>query len=239
MPMMPMTPAQPLLEVRDVHVVLGAVRALDGVGLEVRAGERVGLIGPNGAGKSTLLDVLIGRRAPDAGTVLLDGQDITRDVPRVRARRGVGIVMQGGRVIDHLSVAEHLHLARLSRSQQGDAVTDDGLDETITAAMAGASIAADQLASDLSHPQRQLLDLLMVLGSRPRLLLLDEPTSGMDRAGRDRTASILRAAHVARPMLATLIVEHDEEFLTAITDRIIRIRDGRIIASAQEPTDVR
>jgi branched-chain amino acid transport system ATP-binding protein len=234
-----MTPPPPLLEVRDVHVRLGAVRALDGVSLEVHAGERVGLIGPNGAGKSTLLDVLIGRRAPDAGTVLLDGQDITADVPRERARRGVGIVLQGGRVIDHLSVTEHLRLAALSHREARDAMVDDDLDDTIAAAMAGAGIARDQLAAALSHPQRQLLDLLMVLRSRPRLLMLDEPTSGMDREGRDRTASILRDVQAGRPMLATLIVEHDEEFLAANTDRVIRVRDGRVIAEAQEVEDVR
>lgn len=234
-----MTSAQPLLEVLDVRVLLGAVRALDGVRMEVRAGERVGLIGPNGAGKSTLLDVLIGRRAPDTGTIRLDGRDITGDVPRVRARRGLGIVLQGGRVVDHLSVAEHLHLAGLSHGQHRDVATDDGLDDTIAAAMAGAKIAVDDLAAELSHPQRQFLDLLMVLRTRPRLLMLDEPTSGMDREGRDRTASILRAVHAGRPSLATLIVEHDEEFLAAVTDRVIRVRDGRVIASGQEVKDVR
>jgi branched-chain amino acid transport system ATP-binding protein len=234
-----MTSAQPFLEVRDVHVLLGAVRALDGVSLEVRAGERVGLTGPNGAGKSTLLDVLIGRRTPDAGTVRLDAQDITGDVPRVRARRGVGIVLQGGRVIAHLTVAEHLRLAGLSPRRHGDRVADDGLHDTIAEGMAGAGLVADRLAADLSHPQRQSLELLMVLRSRPRLLLLDEPTSGMDREGRERTVSLLRAVHIGCPMLATLIVEHDEEFLAAITDRVIRIRDGRVTASDQGVKDVR
>jgi energy-coupling factor transporter ATP-binding protein EcfA2 len=69
--------------------------------------------------------------------------------------------------------------------------------------------------------------------------MLDEPTSGMDREGRDRTASILRAVHAGRPSLATLIVEHDEDFLAAVTDRVIRVRDGRVIASGQEVKDVR
>jgi urea transport system ATP-binding protein len=234
-----MTSPQPLLEVRDVRVLLGSLRALDGVSLEIHAGDRVGLVGPNGAGKSTLLDVMIGRRTPDEGSILLDGDDITRWAPRERARRGFGIVLQGGRVIDHLRVAEHLRLAALTDGPQSDVTGEDALDDTIAAAMAFAGLAPDHVAASLTHPQRQWLDLLMVLRTRPRLLMLDEPTAGMDREGRDRTADILLAVHDARPTLASLIVEHDEEFLATVTDRVIRIRDGRVLASDQEGQDAR
>jgi len=227
----------PLLEVVDVRLVLGAVRALDGINLQVDVGEHVGLVGPNGAGKSTLLDVLIGRRTPNSGAVMLDGEDLTRLVPRQRARRGIGIVLQGGRVIEHLTVGDHLRLATLTRRSQRLEAEEAPVDDLIAASMGTAGLAHHLRADELSRPQRQWLDLLMVLGTAPRLLLIDEPTSGMDQEGRESTADMLRSVREQRPTLASIVVEHDSDFIATVTDRVVRIQDGRVITQAPEVED--
>lgn len=225
-----MTAEAQVLAARGVTVRFSGSVALDDVDLELDRGEVVGLAGPNGAGKSTLLDVLVGRRTPSSGRVLLDGRDVTRSTPRERAALGVGMVVQGGRVLGHLDVSAHLALGRLAAERVGRAAQADGSDgvEVVTAALAAEGVLGAMLAGGLAHGSQQWLELAMVLATRPRVLLLDEPTSGMDRGGRRRTAALLRDLHAADPMLTTVIVEHDATFIAEVADRVVVLAAGRI-----------
>ena len=212
-----------VLAAERIRVHFGGLTALDGVDLGVAAGEIVGLVGPNGAGKSTLLDVLVGRRRPKSGRVRLDGEDVTDLTPGRRARRGIGIVLQGGRVLGHLTVHEHLALAALSpRAGRGvgivvETLRADGID-------------LDVPAEHLPHGAQQWLELATVLATGPRILLLDEPTSGMDASGRSRTAELLRSLHAAEPDLAAVVVEHDPTFIRQVAARVVVLSAGRVLA---------
>jgi len=219
-----------LLEARGVTVRFGGLIALDEVDLAVMPGEVVGLIGPNGAGKSTLLDVLVGRRTPSSGRVVLDGQDVTSLLPRERAARGVGIVLQGGHVLEHLDVAAHLELGRLAAARAGRSQRTSAheAEAFLQHALTSEGIAASVPAGELPHGLQQWLELVTVLATSPRVLLLDEPTSGMDRPGRTRTAALLRAVHTADPSLATVIVEHDPDFIRDVAARVVALAAGRI-----------
>jgi len=226
-----------LLRALGVSVRFGGLAALDAVDMAVRPGEVVGLVGPNGAGKSTLLDVLAGRRTPSDGRVLFDGCDVTMLTSRQRAASGIGIVLQGGRVLEHLDVAAHLELGRLAArrtGRAGSAASDVSPHsaEVVLAALAAEGVTSGMLACDLPHAARQWLELAMVLMTRPRVLLLDEPTSGMDRVGRARTAELLRSLHVADPTLATVIVEHDPTFIRDVVDRTVVLSAGRVVQGA-------
>lgn len=226
-----MIASAPLLTVRGVAVDLGSIRALDGFDLEVCVGERVGLVGPNGAGKSTLLDVLIGRTSPDAGAILFDGRDISGLVSRERVRLGIGIVLQGGRVLEHLTVGEHLALAQdAARRRPGRSGRGLPTSASVREVLALSDLEPGAIAAELSHAQRQWLGLMTALMTGPRLLLLDEPTSGMGHARRARTVSLLQRIHAAVPYVSMLIVEHDRGVIDAVTDRVVEMRDGRQVA---------
>jgi ABC-type sugar transport system ATPase subunit len=229
------TPADgPLLEARSIRVRFGGIVALDGVDLSVGQGEVVGLVGPNGAGKSTLLDVLAGRRTPSEGRILLDGRDVTRSTPRERGTQGIGVVLQGGRVLGHLDVAAHLELGHLAAVRAGRTRRD----ATATAVASVASALEAEIdapvraARELPHAAQQWLELAMVLATRPRVLLLDEPTSGMDRVGRARTAALLQELRTADPSLAMIVVEHDPAFIREVADRVVTLAEGRIVERA-------
>lgn len=222
--------ASSLLAAEGLRVRFGGLVALDGVDVAVRAGEIVGLVGPNGAGKSTLLDVLVGRRTPTAGAVLLEGRDVTHLTPRERAAQGIGIVTQGGRVLGHLDVAAHLALGRLAAERAQRPHTGARALDLLTEALCAAAVTPWMLARDLAHGAQQSLELATVLATRPRVLLLDEPTSGMDRDGRTRTATLLRSLHAADPALASVVVEHDPAFIRDVADRVVVLSAGNVIA---------
>lgn len=212
------------LAVRDVHVDIAQRSILRGVTLTVAPGDVVGLMGPNGAGKSTLLDVVAGRRLPRSGQVSVLGSDVTRQTARQRARRGLGVVLQGGRVFDHLTVGQHLRLGSLARG--GPAASVTGLVEAITG-----ELDEDTRVAALSHSARLEIELAMVVASGAAMLILDEPTAGLDRAERTRTAQHIRAVRDAIPHLGMLIIEHDKHFLDAVADRGVILEGGCIVAS--------
>ena len=219
-------PTPPLLAAQGVRVDIAGRRILADVSLHVHVGELVGVMGANGAGKSTLLDVLAGRRVPGAGVVQLLGDDVTRLGPRLRAQRGLCLVPQGGRVLEHLSVAEHLRLGALAAGHdEGDATS-----ELVT--LLTQELDPQTPVADLAHAARLDLELATVIATQPHVILLDEPSAGLDQDERRRTARHLRTIHAAIPRLGMLVVEHDEEFLRGIVDRTLLVVDGRITATA-------
>jgi len=162
-----------LLRAKGVRAGYGQKEILHGVDLDVKAGEIVVLAGANGAGKSTFLKVVAGLLKPSAGTIWLDGQDVTRLPAHRRSRLGVGYLLQGGEVFPSLTVQENLGIAI------GDGAQDSNAMEPLLSLFPPLRVKFQQRAGLLSGGERQMLALAMVLMTRPRLLLLDEPTAAL------------------------------------------------------------
>ena len=222
-----------ILEATDVVKRFGPVTALSGAGLEVEPATIHGLIGPNGSGKSTLLHVVAGRTLPDRGRVLLDGADITKARPAARAQAGLSIKFQLARVYHEQTVAENLLLALqvresipslvLSRSRRRHAPRVRALLDDF-----GLAAVRDRRAGELAHGEQQWLEIAMAMATEPKVLLLDEPTGGMNRHERLRTGELIRQAAAT---CAAVIVEHDLDFIRDLCDRITVLHQGTRVAS--------
>ena len=238
-PVAPVTPVTPVLEADGVRKSFAGIVALSDVSLQVQPGERVGLIGPNGAGKTTLFNCVLGVTRPDRGTVLHDGEDISHLPVHARARRGIGRSFQRIELFPESSVREHLFIAE--RTRQGDgrlwrdllgrgrprpdelAACDEVLD------LLGLGDLADEPIEHLSLGQGRLVEVGRAIMTRPRLLLLDEPSSGLDRQETADLAATLRAVQ-AEHGFAILLVEHDVELVEGFTERAYVLDFGRLIA---------
>ncbi|MFI8519687.1 ABC transporter ATP-binding protein [Streptomyces sp. NPDC085481] len=215
-----------LLRAAGVGVRFGGVRALEDVTVAVRPGEICGLIGPNGAGKTTLFDVLSGIRRPDRGRILLDGTDITRRSPVWRARHGVRRTFQRQQLFGQLTLEDNLVAAQdwrrgpvaARRARAADVLRSCGLD-----ALAGT------YAGALPVGQARMAELARAMADPPRLLLLDEPASGMSAEERDRLAAVVR--HLAEEEgCAVLLVEHHVSFVMELCARVVVLDLGRVLA---------
>jgi branched-chain amino acid transport system ATP-binding protein len=230
----------PILTASSVHKRFGTVTALAGAGIEVEAREIHGLIGPNGSGKSTLLHVVAGRTGLNAGTVQLDGRDITSERPSERARLGLSIKFQLARVYRDQTVENNLllalqvktSLARLVLSRSRRLLADE-IDSLL--GDFGLADVRGRPAGELSHGQQQWVEIAMAMATGPRVLLLDEPTSGMNRQERVRTGELIRAA---AEWCAIVIVEHDLDFIGELCDRITVLHQGRSLTTGT-PAEIR
>ncbi|MFD5322520.1 ABC transporter ATP-binding protein [Streptomyces sp. NPDC127092] len=221
---------EPLLEARGIGVRFGGVRALDDVTVAVRPGEICGLIGPNGAGKTTLFDVVSGIRRPDRGRILLDGADITRRSPVWRARHGLRRTFQRQQLFGQLTVEDNLVVAQEWRRGGGRAVTAA---RRARAAEVLRSCGLDPLAATyagvLPVARARMAELARALADPPRLLLLDEPASGMSAEERGQLAAVVR--YVAdEEGCAVLLVEHHVSFVTELCARVVVLDLGRVLA---------
>ena len=212
-----------MLQLSGIAKAFGACRALAGVTLEVAAGEAVLLVGRNGAGKTTLLRIATGYLDPDAGTAAVDGHDLARD--RVRAQRRLGYLPEHAPAPPELTVRDHLRLrARLKGCGEG----------AVERAMAAADVAgqANRRIGVLSKGFRQRVGLADALLGEPPLLVLDEPTSGMDPIQTRELRAHLTEAARAR---AVLVSSHAVSDLEALATRIAVLRDGELVCA--EPPD--
>ena len=229
----------PVLAADGITRSFAGIRALDAVSLAVMPGERVGLIGPNGAGKTTLFNCVLGLLRPDRGTVRLAGEDVSRLPVHVRARRGIGRSFQrielfpGSTVRDHLLVAERARrgdgrlwrdLVGLGRPRRDELEACDDVLELL-----GLGDLAGEPIEHLSLGQGRLVEVGRALMTRPRLLLLDEPSSGLDRHETADLAATLRAVQ-AEQGFAILLVEHDVELVASFTERCYVLDFGTLIA---------
>ena len=233
-----------LLDAVGITRPFSGIRALDDVTLRVVEGERVGLIGPNGAGKTTLFNCILGTLRPDSGSVILNGVDLGSLPVHRRARMGMGRTFQRIELFSDTSVAEHLLIAERVRQGNG-ALWKDLLgrgrptpDEIRRCAevldLLGLTDLAEEPIETLSLGQGRLVEVGRALVTGPRLLLLDEPSSGLDRAETDALAATL--AEIQREKgFAVLLVEHDVELVAAFTDRTYVLDSGQLIANG--PTE--
>ncbi len=228
------------LEVRDVGVRLGGVQALDGVDLEVGAGEIVGLIGPNGAGKTTCIDVISGFTR-STGTVLLDGQDVTALTPNRLAARGVSRSFQSLELLEDVSVWDNIATASdLNHSRRWGldllrprppVISDAG-----SAAIEAFELAEhlDRLPSELSAGTRRAVAIARAIALSPSILLLDEPAAGLDETEtRELGTLVLRVARAWG--IGVLLVEHDVDMVMRVCDRIVVLDRGVRIAEGTPP----
>lgn len=222
-----------MLKVRGVRHSFGALVALNGVDLDVRAGQFHGLIGPNGSGKSTLLKCLAGAFTPDSGTVSLLGRDITSATPYERSRAGLSIKFQITSILPQLSVYDNMLLA----FQAGDGIPAQIFSRSrrhlrgrIMAMLHRYRLASreNDLAGELSHGQQQWLEIAMAVSREPKVLLLDEPTAGMSPQERRATGELLLAAKDECPLL---IVEHDLDFIRDICESLTVLDQGKVVAT--------
>ncbi|MDH4174219.1 MAG: ABC transporter ATP-binding protein [Betaproteobacteria bacterium] len=230
-----MTP--PLLEVRDLHKKFGAVTAASNINVSFAAGETVGIIGANGAGKTTFVNMITGYLPPSYGTILYRGADITRRPPRDIARLGICRSFQVSQVFTSLSVIENLLTAVAIASSPGLAMLRPlrrpELLERAEVILERYRIAQhrDQLASDLSQGARKLLDIAMAVVSAPRVLLLDEPTSGISSEEKTALMDVVMEA-LKQDQMTILFIEHDMEIVERYVDRVLAFYQGEIICDA-------
>jgi len=220
-----------LLEVRGVGKRFGTLQALEGVDLDVAEGSFHGLIGPNGSGKSTLLKAVAGEHLPDAGSIVLQGRDITLAGPSERSRAGLSLKFQITAVLRSLTVYDNLLLALQSADGVGGLLfsrTRRRLHGRVMEQLAAFRLAdrAEEVAGALSHGQQQWLEIAMALATGPRLLLLDEPTGGMSPEERRATGELLQPI---RGSCALVIVEHDLDFIKDLCDRLTVLDAGRVL----------
>ena len=222
-----------MLRVEEATVHFGGLRALDGVSLDVPAGQVTGLIGPNGAGKTTTFNVVTGLQRPDRGRVVLDGVDVTGRSARYRARRGLGRTFQRLEVFASLTVVDNVLVAVENQGLRGRAARTRAAGLLERVGLAGeASTRADVLPTGLGR----LLELARALACEPKVLLLDEPSSGLDSTESAALSELIGA--LADDGLAVLLVEHDVEMVMRLC-RLIHVLDfGRVIA-AGTPDDIR
>jgi ABC-type branched-subunit amino acid transport system ATPase component/MFS family permease len=249
----------PVLEVRDITRRFGGVRALDGVSFDVRPGEILGFIGPNGAGKTTLFDVISGYTPADGGSIRLrargngsagDGLVDLHDAPtHVRSWRGLGRSFQDGRLFPGLTVHEAIAVAleqhvdvrdpvaatlRLPSVHDSEEHVSARVDELVE--LLALSAYRDKFVRELSTGTRRVVDLACVLAQGPSVLLLDEPSSGIAQREAEALAPMLR--RVRDELGASLLViEHDLPLLGSISDRMIALDLGRVVAEGA-PTEV-
>lgn len=224
----------PLLSVEGLTKRFGALVVTDDVSFNLDEGRLVALIGPNGAGKTTLIDQLSGAVRPDAGQIVFGGLDISRcDMP---ARAGLGLVrsFQIAAVLPESSALDNVALAVQARSGSsfrffGRVAGEDRLNAPARAALerVGLLARAGDLAGELSHGEKRLLEIAMALALKPRLMLLDEPFAGL---GSEETRAGVRLIGGLKSEVTMLLVEHDLDAVFALADEIAVLVDGRLIA---------
>jgi branched-chain amino acid transport system ATP-binding protein len=217
-----------LLDVAEVSVRFGGVAALSEVDLDVETARITGLIGPNGAGKTTLFNVICGLQSADHGRVSLDGHDISGLPPHKRARLGIARTFQRLEVFGSMTVRDNIRVAAdVRRTWTKAAPPSAEVAETILDRV-GLRVVADERVSSLPTGLSRLVEVGRGLASAPRVLLLDEPSSGLSEEETDTFADLLDS--LSSEGLAILLVEHDVELVMRVCARIHVLDFGRIIA---------
>ncbi len=226
---------EPILEIRNLCKSFGAVVASEEVSLDLRPGEIHALIGPNGAGKSTLIKQIAGNIAPDSGSILFEGRDVTALDTVARARLGLGRTFQISSLAMGLTVLQNAVLGALGRRGRvfrffRPVMRDRALLDAARDALqqVGLEDFAAWRTADLSHGQRRQLEVAVALTLKPRVFLMDEPMAGLGAEGSLRLTGFLNELRHEAPIL---LVEHDMDAVFALADRISVLVYGKVIAT--------
>jgi urea transport system ATP-binding protein len=222
-----------ILYLEDVSVSFDGFRAINKLSLDIAPGELRCIIGPNGAGKTTMMDIITGKTRPDEGTVFFGSTiDLLRYKEAQIAQMGIGRKFQKPTVFEQLTVYENLELAlktdkgvKASMFFHPDSADSDRLAEVLRTIHLAASV--NRLAGNLSHGQKQWLEIGMLLMQDPKLLLLDEPVAGMTDEETARTAELflsLKGQH------SLMVVEHDMGFIKTISEKVTVLHEGSVLA---------
>jgi branched-chain amino acid transport system ATP-binding protein len=240
----------PRLRCQDVTVRFGGVVAVNSVSIDIPPSRIVGLVGPNGAGKSTLFSVLSGLRRPNAGTVEFDGADITGASAQHRARLGLARTFQHPEVFGGLTVREHIILAHRVSTRRSriwsDMVTARGFrradaeeNDRVSGLLEGLNLTriAEQPVAALSLGMTRLVEIARALATNPAVLLLDEPSSGLDSRETDQVIEVFRLA-TERRGVSLLLVEHDMSIVLGLCDQV-HVLDFGVKIAAGTPDEIR
>ena len=226
-----------LLKVTGLGKSFGGVKAVDGIHFELAAGELLALIGPNGAGKSTTFNMVNGQLKADAGSILLDGQELVGRKPRDIWRMGVGRTFQIAETFASLSVVENVQMALLSQDGQLFSFFKRAREHRRDDALAlldqvGMKSQAERACSVLAYGDVKRVELAMAMANSPKLLLMDEPTAGMAPQERNNLMALTKQLVIDRRM-AVLFTEHSMDVVFAYADRMIVLARGQLIAQGQ------
>lgn len=222
----------PLLSVENLSVSFDGFKAVDDLSFQLEKGEIRVIIGPNGAGKTTVLDLICGRTKATSGSIQFEGRELTRLKEYDIVRAGVGRKFQTPSVYEDLTVFENLEISYPSGRSVFEALFFRRNKEIIyrikeISEMIFLDNQLDRKAADLSHGQKQWLEIGMLLIQDPALLMLDEPVAGMTVSERVRTAELLQRIIQSR---SVLVIEHDMGFVEKIAHRVTVLHQGRIIS---------
>ena len=219
-----------MLAVSDLRANYGRIPILVGIDLEIEGGEVIGILGHNGMGKTTLMKTLIGLVPATGGTIVFDGQDITHERAHRRVRRGLGYVPQGREIFPRLTVRENLRMAAVAAGGKDESALDE-----VLADFPRLTPLLDREGGALSGGEQQILAIARCLCTRPRLILLDEPTEGIQPSIVERIADNLAALRRSRG-LTMVLVEQNLDFVAALSSRVLLIQKGAIVRSLTPET---
>jgi len=217
-----------LLTIHDLHHAFGGVRAVDGVDLELRAGEITALLGENGAGKSTLMKAVAGALRPDRGTILFDGEPLPLGDPGAVRMRGVSLIYQELNLVPTMPVFENIALGREPR--WGPFVDTQAEWDAAAALLErlGAAVHPGTLVADLSVAEQQIVEIAKALSVDARMLIMDEPTSALSEHDADRLFEVVR--RLAAEGVTVVFITHRLKEVFALADRVVVMRDGVVVA---------
>ncbi len=218
-----------ILSVDGLHAAYGRIPVLHGIDLSIEEGEFTGVLGHNGMGKTTLLKTLIGVLTPTAGTIKFRGTDVTRKPAHQRNLAGLGYVAQGRDIFPKLSVLDNLRVGLVQHTRPAE---ERARIEAVLEDFPRLRPLLGRLGGVLSGGEQQILALARCLVGNPRLVMLDEPTEGIQPSIIDEIVDVLKAVRVRRG-LTTIVVEQDLEFISALAERVLMIQRGRIIAEVK------
>ncbi len=237
-----------LLRTERLTKAFGALRAVDAVDLAVEAGSLHSVIGPNGAGKTTLFNLITGEMPPTGGRILLDGRDITGRPSHAMPRLGLARSFQRNNLFPSLTAAQNVWTAAFARHAPGlhlwrPVAGFPEVEAAVLAALGEVGLAghAGQKARELSHGDQRLLEVAIALATGPKLLLMDEPTSGLSP---EETARMMTFVRTLRGRYTILLIEHKMDLVMSVSDRITVMHFGSVLAEGapraiQENADVR
>lgn len=221
-----------MLQLDNVNIYYGESHILRNVSLEAEAGQVLCLMGRNGVGKTTTLKAITGLLAPRSGRVCLDGRDVTGDAPDRRVKRGLGYVPQGREIFPHLTVRENLRLGFWARSAAPNGVTEKDAFEEVFALFPKLTQLLERPGGVLSGGEQQQVAIARALLSKPKILLLDEPTEGIQPNIVDLIEEVI-VGFKARRLFTILLVEQGLQFAARLADAYVIMAKGAVVASGR------